>query len=61
MTCVVLSKSLTTFIPIVKSTNFALCEKARDYIRKMCPNDSINLVFGSDDYPCERAEDYLWE
>lgn len=61
MNCVCIAKSLTTFIPIVQTNNFKLAEKARDYIKSLAPDDVISIVSGSDDYGCDRAEDYTWE
>ena len=61
MNCVAIAKSLTAFIPVVQTNNFKLAEKARDYLKKLCPNDIFTIVFGSDDYGVEPAENYLWE
>ena len=63
MICVCIALSLTKYIPMVQTTDFALAEKARDYIKKWCakPGDVISIVSGSDDYGVEAAENYRWE
>lgn len=63
MNCVAIATSPITYIPMVQTNDFSLAQKARDYIKTHCakPNDVITIVFGSDDYGVEPAENYLWE
>lgn len=61
MNCVAIAKSLTTYIPVVQTHNLSLAEKARDYLKRLDPSSVFVIVFGSDDYGVESAENYLWE
>ena len=61
MNCIAIAKSLTTYIPICQTNNFKLAEKAVDYLKKLDPSTVFTIVFGSDDYGVEAAENYLWE
>lgn len=56
------AKSLTSAMPLVKTTNRVLAEKAQKYIKKMLPESVISIMTSStdrDDVPF--AEEYSWE
>lgn len=44
---VVEAKSLTSAMPIVKTTNWTLAEKAQEYIKKLMPESVITIMTSS--------------